>query len=629
MASQKPPHHFDPIFVPVNISHLRPPNPRGLPEVTGSPQRRNLTLPARPSPPSNLTPNCIRRPDPRPAMLRATRHLLRRTRLPSRRLCTPAREELSYDVVIVGAGPAGLSAAIRLRQLAEQADEDLSVCVLEKAAEVGGHVLSGNVFEPRAMDELLPQWRESAPLGVQAGIDRFVFLTEGREFPLPTPPQMKNHGNYIISLSEMTRWLGEQAEEAGVEVYPGFAASEVLYKEDGSVRGVATNDFGIAKDGSKKDNYQPGIEIVGRVSLLAEGARGSLTKAVESRFGLREGKQHQTYALGLKEVWQVDPAKHEPGKIVHSIGYPMDLRTYGGSFLYHMTESRVAIGFVVALDYENPYLSPFQEFQRYKAHPSVRPLLEGGEVLQYGARTLNEGGLQSIPKLEFEGGALIGCAAGFVNVPKIKGAHTAQKSGMLAAEAVFENLREGRDSAEGYEERLRQSWVWDELSVVRNIRPGFKYGLLPGLANAALESYVTRGRSPWTISHGHADHLATKPAIEAKQIEYPKPDGKVTFDILTSLSLSGTDHDHDERCHLVLKDDSVPEKLNLPLYDGPESRFCPAKVYEYVEKEADKMALQINAQNCLHCKACDIKDPSQNIEWTVPQGGGGPKYTIT
>lgn len=479
------------------------------------------------------------------------------------------------------------------------------------------------------MDELLPTWRASAPKGVPAAADRFAFLSPTAAWTLPTPPSMRNHGNYVLSLAELTTWLAEQAEEMGVEVYPGFAASELLYGRDGRVRGVATNDFGVGKDGRPKEGYQPGVDVLGRVSLLAEGARGSLTKMAEERFALRDGRQHQTYALGVKEVWQIDAAKHRPGDVFHSIGYPLDWRTYGGSFLYHMSEERVAVGFVVALDYENPYLSPFQEFQRFKSHPEVRALLQNGEVLQYGARTLNEGGLQSIPKLEFEGGALIGCGAGFMNVPKIKGTHTAQKSGMLAAEAVFENLQQGRDSAQGYEERLRQSWVWEELSAVRNVRPGFKYGLLPGLANAAFETYVTRGRSPWTLSHGHADHLATKPAAEAKKIEYPKPDGEVAFDILTSLSLSGTDHDHDEPCHLVLKDDTVPEKLNLPKYDGPESRFCPAKVYEYVEKEPNRLSLQINAQNCLHCKACDIKDPSQNINWTVPQGGGGPKYTIT
>lgn len=563
-------------------------------------------------------------------MLGGASRLLRGARRIQRALCTEAsRDQLEYDVVIVGAGPAGLSAAIRLRQHCERTGQDLSVCVLEKAAEVGGHILSGNVFESRAMDELLPKWRDSAPTGVPAGKDRFSFLTPRAEIRLPTPPQMHNTGNYVISLSEMTRWLGEQAEEVGVEVYPGFAASKLIYGEKGEVRGVATNDFGVAKDGTRKENFEPGVDVIGRVSLLAEGARGSLTKQAMEQYGLQKGRQHQTYALGIKEVWRVDAAKHEPGKIVHTIGYPLDTSTYGGSFLYHMSESRVAIGFVVALDYQNPHLSPFQEFQRYKDHPSVRPLLEGGEVLQYGARTLNEGGLQSIPKLEFPGGALIGCSAGFLNVPKIKGTHTAQKSAMLAADAVFKNLTNGKDSAEGYEQHVKESWVWNELSKVRNIRPGFKYGLIPGLANAGLETYVLRGYSPWTLSHGDADHLATKPLSRAKQISYPKPDGKVTFDILTSVSLSGTDHDHDEPSHLVLNDENVPNSLNFPRFGGPEGKYCPARVYEYVEKGDGNPALQINAQNCLHCKACDIKDPSQNITWTVPQGGGGPKYTMT
>lgn len=542
----------------------------------------------------------------------------------------PQREQLHYDVVIIGAGPAGLSAAIRIRQLCQQHDSDLSVCVLEKGSEVGAHILSGNVFEPRALDELIPDWRQrDAPMGVPAASDEFQFLTPNSFYRLPTPPQMNNHQNYVISLSQLTRWLAEQAEELGVEIYPGFAASDVVYDENGAVQGVATNDFGVAKDGSRKDTYEPGVEILGKVSLFAEGARGSLTKKLMHRYSLRQNAQHQTYALGVKEVWRVASNKHQPGKIVHSIGYPMDMQTYGGSFLYHMEDEKVAIGYVVALDYHNPYLSPYEEFQRYKMHPSVKPLLEDAQVLQYGARTLNEGGFQSIPKLEFPGGALIGCTAGFLNVPKIKGTHTAQKSAMVAADAVFENLSNSVASAQGYQHRLQNSWVWSELKAVRNIRPAFKYGLLAGIANAALETYITRGRSPWTLSHAAPDHLATRSKQQCKPIEYPKPDGRVSFDLLTSLSLSGTDHDHDEPCHLMLKDSSVPTNVNLAVFDGPEGRYCPAKVYEFVDKDDGGRDLQINAQNCLHCKACDIKDPSQNITWTVPQGGGGPKYSMT
>jgi electron-transferring-flavoprotein dehydrogenase len=542
---------------------------------------------------------------------------------------------MDYDAVIVGAGPAGLSAAIRLRQL----DAGLSVCVLEKGAEVGAHVLSGNVFEPRALDELLPDWRDAdVPIGVPAVDDQFYVLTENSGFRLPTPPQMRNHGNYVLSLSQMTRWLGQRAEDLGVEIYAGFSCSEVLTNpETGRVAGVATKDMGIARDGSRKDTFEPGMEIGGRVTLLAEGAHGSLSKQVIDQFDLRKGDDRcpQTYALGVKEVWRVDPSKHIPGKVWHSIGYPLDSQTYGGSFLYHMSESRVAVGFVVALDYRNPYLSPHAEFQRFKSHPLIRPLLHGGDVLQYGARTLNEGGLQSIPKLEFPGGALIGCAAGFLNVPKIKGTHTAMKSGMLAAEVAAAALASptaaGDRAAEmtGYEASVRKSWIWDELYAVRNIRPGFQRGLVPGLANAAFETYISRGRSPWTLKHKQHDHMAMDPASKHQPIDYPKPDAEVTFDVLTSVSMSGTNHSESEKCHLEVKDTVRPSLLNFPIFAGPEARYCPAKVYEYHDAPDGAKQLVINAQNCLHCKACDIKDPSQNINWTVPEGGGGPKYTLT
>lgn len=540
---------------------------------------------------------------------------------------------MDYDLVIVGAGPAGLSAAIRFKQLCREHSKEYSVCVLEKGAEVGSHILSGNVFEPRAMDELLPNWRdEGAPLGVPATHDEFWYMTEKKKFRLPTPPQMKNEGNYVLSLSELTRWMGEKAEEVGVEVYAGFSGSDLMFGKDGEVAGVVTGDLGVGKDGGRRENFTPGVEIKGKATLLAEGCRGSLTGTVERKYGLRDECEAQSYGLGVKEVWKIDRSKWRPGFVGHSIGFPLDRGTYGGSFLYHMSDCRVSIGFVVALDYKNPYLSPYEEFQRYKSHPSIRTLLEDGEVLQYGARCLNEGGLQSMPSLEFPGGAIIGCSAGFLNVPKIKGTHTAMKSGMLAAEGAFKGLEfEKQHRVVGYEVALKKSWVTKELYKVRNIRPGFKWGLIPGLVNAAWESYITRGRSPWTLSHRAEDHHGTDPAGKHSKIEYPDHDGKVSFDILTSVALSGTNHDHHERCHLVLKDNEVPIDVNKKIYDGPESRYCPAKVYEYIEDDKSKggMRLQINAQNCLHCKACDIKDPAQNIEWTTPEGGGGPKYQIT
>lgn len=540
---------------------------------------------------------------------------------------------MNFDVVIVGAGPSGLAMGIRLAQLAQEQERELTICILEKGAEVGAHILSGAVIEPRTLGELIPDWKEKgAPLNVPVKSDAFKYLTAQGAVRLPTPPQMHNQGNYIVSLGNLCRWLAEQAEELGVEIFPGFAAAEVLYDDSGAVRGVATGDMGIGKDGEPTDNFEPGVELLGRQTIFAEGCRGSLSGELMQKFNLRDGVEPQTYGIGLKEIWEVKPEVHDEGKTLHTIGWPLESDVYGGSFLYHNENNQIAVGFVVGLDYKNPHLSPFDEFQRFKNHPEIKPLLEGGTRVSYGARAISEGGLQSIPKLTFPGGLLVGDTAGFLNVPKIKGTHTAMKSAMLAAEAVFELLPAEFDEenpgpaleATAYPERLEKSWLWQELHKVRNIRPGFYRGLWFGLLNAALESYLFRGKAPWTMGH-HADHEQIGHKNDYAKIDYPKPDGVVSFDRSSSVYLSGTYHDDDQPAHLRLRDDSVPIALNLEKYDAPEQRYCPAGVYEIIEVDGNP-ALQINAQNCVHCKTCDIKDPSQNIHWTVPEGGGGPAY---
>ncbi len=529
---------------------------------------------------------------------------------------------MEYDVVIVGAGAAGLSAAIRLRQISQ----DISVCVLEKGSEVGAHILSGCVLEPRALNELFLDWKErGAPLNTPATEDKFIFLTKNKAIRLPTPPSMNNHGNYIISLSDLCKWLAVQAESLGVQIFSGFPAAELLI-ENGRVTGVITGEFGIGKDGHKKSSYQAGVTIKGKYTLFAEGCRGSLSQQLMDKFNLRTEADPQTYGIGIKEIWEIKPENHKAGSVVHSVGWPMTMDTYGGSFLYHMENNKVAVGFVVGLDYKNPYLDPFLEFQRFKIHPAIAKIFAGGRRIAYGARALNEGGFQSIPKLTFAGGALVGAAVGFMNVPKVKGTHTAMKSAMLAAESIAAALGGGGDVAlDGYNEALKKSWVYDELYKVRNIRPAFRFGLFFGLLYAAFDTYILRGKAPWTFKN-HADHKQLLMAKDCTKILYPKPDGKISFDRLSSVFLSSTNHEEDQPAHLTLKNSEVPIETNLALYDAPEQRYCPAGVYEIIE-EAGNSRLQINAQNCVHCKTCDIKDPTQNIVWKTPEGGGGPNYS--
>jgi len=550
------------------------------------------------------------------------------------------RESMEYDVVVVGGGPAGLSTAIRLKQLAGERGTDVSVVVLEKGSEPGAHILSGAIMDPKALTELIPDWKaRGAPLNQPVTDDAMIFLGEQSGFRTPNfllPECFQNHGNYIVSLGNVTKWLAQQAEALGVEIFPGFTAAEVLYNDDGSVRGVATGHLGLGKDGQPHDGFQLGMELLGKYTVFAEGARGHLGKQLIAKFRLDEGRDPQTYGIGIKEVWEIDPKRHQPGFVMHTAGWPMDHDTYGGAFLYHMEDHKVSLGFITGLDYSNPYLSPFEEFQRWKTHPNIRWYLEGderhgikpGKRLGYGARAITAGGLLSLPKTVFPGGALVGCDAGYLNVSRIKGSHAAIKTGVLCAEAAYEAVASGRQHDElfAYPEAFERSWLYEELNKSRNFKAWFKKGLTTATLMNGIEQFVLRGHVPWTLHRDKPDHACLKPAAECRPIHYPKPDGKLTFDRLSSVFISNANHEENQPAHLTLKDAEVPVAVNLAKFAGPEGRYCPAGVYEYVKNDDGSDRLQINAQNCVHCKTCDIKDPTQNIVWVTPEGGGGPNY---